>query len=742
MAPDKKIKRIRSATIPILRLWFMLIGSVLVYPLWAQELVQDAVSNGAGVVKGGNYTGYVSVGQMGTYLYASATHIATQGIILNEINAEVEFTFELSGTLTENEAVQPNALVLKSAKALLQGNRLAFINVYLILVETGEVFASTMTDANGFFKFENVPYKNFYFTVNTPEIPDKPLVLTFESNIFIKNVEINGEVGTEGLTASVVVIPQNTCSPDHPDYKIWYLDADGDGYGNSRFWVGQCTQPVGYVSNGLDCNDSDATINPGAIDVPGSGIDANCDGILANNPPIATAGQPQTVQSGQIVYLDASGSFDPDGYPLTYFWTSPSGIVLNDYFIPNPQFTAPAVTSPTDFEFTVEVTDNLGLSASKSVIITVISTENHPPVAHAGEDLEVNEGVTIRLNGRASYDPDGDEITYRWTAPDGIELLSANSAVPQFMAPAVTEDTELVFSLVVNDGFFDSEPDYVVVTVRNVNNPPVVNCNNLTVYLNSNGVYNLTQSDLTALAAGSSDDHTSFGNLVITANPSTFGCQNLRQPVEVTVYVTDQVGETSSCVAQIIVIDQLPPVFPNGTRNHKATMSEGEIYLLPDLSNLFKATDNCGIVSYLQNPAPGTAYNRPTSEAVTLTAFDASGNSATITISFALTVRKAKTKSAQIDILSDDLFESELLAYPNPFREKLYIEFILSESSDVRIEMFNAVGSKISHIFEGYVEAGQLNRFEYLPEREASQMMFYQMTVQNKVFRGKVIYSK
>lgn len=720
----------------------MLIGSVLVYPLWAQEMVQDAVSNGAGVVSGGNYTGYVSVGQMGTYLYASATHIATQGIILNEINAEVEFTFELSGTLTENEAIQPNALVLKSARALLQGNPLAFINVYLILIETGEVFASTMTDANGFFRFENVPYKNFYFTVNTPEIPAQPLRLNFESNIFIKKVEINGEVGAEGVTASVVVVPQNTCSPDHPDYKIWYIDADGDGFGNPRFSVGQCTQPIGYVSNGNDCNDSDPDIYPGAPEIPGSGKDANCDGVIENNPPVAIAGDAQTVQSGDIVYLDASASYDPDGFAITFEWIAPAGITLDNNFIATPQFTAPAVVSATNYEFMVVVTDNLGLSASNSVLVTVTSTENRPPVAHAGEDFAVNEGITIRLNGRGSYDPDGDEIKYKWTAPHGIILQAANSAVPQFRAPAVTEDTAFEFSLVVNDGYLDSEPDVVVVTVRNVNNPPVVVCNPITVLLNQNGTYSLTLSDLANLAAGTTDDHTSFGNLQIAASPSVFNCQNIGQAVEVTVKVTDQIGETSSCSAWVTVLDQRPPVFSNSAKNHRITITEGEIYVLPDLSTLFPAKDNCGVVSYIQVPAAGTVYSSATSLPVILTAYDASGNSASTTISFTLIVRKAKTKSAIMDGLADEYLGIEPMVYPNPFMDRPYIEFSLAERANVKVEMYNAVGSKISQLYDGILEAGPMHRFEYLPGLNASQLMFYQITVHDKVFRGKVIYSK
>ncbi len=63
-----------------------------------------------------------------------------------------------------------------------------------------------------------------------------------------------------------------------PSGTLWFIDSDGDGFGNGADSVIDCSQPEGYVDNNLDCNDLDASINPNAIEIIGNDIDENCDG--------------------------------------------------------------------------------------------------------------------------------------------------------------------------------------------------------------------------------------------------------------------------------------------------------------------------------------------------------------------------------------------------------------------------------------------------------------------------------
>ncbi len=56
----------------------------------------------------------------------------------------------------------------------------------------------------------------------------------------------------------------------------WYGDLDGDSYGDATTEVQECSAPSGMIADGTDCDDSDATIHPGATEVC-DGVDQDCD---------------------------------------------------------------------------------------------------------------------------------------------------------------------------------------------------------------------------------------------------------------------------------------------------------------------------------------------------------------------------------------------------------------------------------------------------------------------------------
>ena len=107
----------------------------------------------------------------------------------------------------------------------------------------------------------------------------------------------------------------NDCdlSTDEGVKTTFYVDNDGDGFGNTANTTLACTVPNGYVSAGTDCNDNNAAINTSVSEVCDN-IDNNCNA---------------TVDEG--VKLTFYGDIDGDGYgnPFvsTYACTAPSGYV-------------------------------------------------------------------------------------------------------------------------------------------------------------------------------------------------------------------------------------------------------------------------------------------------------------------------------------------------------------------------------------------------------------------------------
>lgn len=96
---------------------------------------------------------------------------------------------------------------------------------------------------------------------------------------------------------------------------------------------------------------------------------------------------------------------------------------------------------------------------------------NVPPTASVGSPQGVLVGKTVKLDGSASSDANGDALTYAWsivTRPSGsvASLVAPASAKPSFVADIVGS---YVFSLTVSDGKANSAPVTTTVNVSATN---------------------------------------------------------------------------------------------------------------------------------------------------------------------------------------------------------------------------------------------------------------------------------
>lgn len=108
---------------------------------------------------------------------------------------------------------------------------------------------------------------------------------------------------------------------------------------------------------------------------------------------------------------------------------------------------------------------------------TATETVNAPPIADAGADFAVTEGQTAQWTGSA-IDPDsGDTLSYAWQqimspGDPTVSLAGADSPTASFSAPAVDQDTSLVFQLTVSDSAGAQGVDRIAVTVQPAPPPP------------------------------------------------------------------------------------------------------------------------------------------------------------------------------------------------------------------------------------------------------------------------------
>jgi hypothetical protein len=182
-------------------------------------------------------------------------------------------------------------------------------------------------------------------------------------------------------------------------------------------------------------------------------------------------------------------------------------------------------------------------------------TVNRPPVANAGADkvAECSGHATtaVGLNGTLSSDPDGDSLTYTWSAP-GVTFSDNHSATPTGNFPKGTTTV----TLLVDDGFA-TDTDTMQVTVVDTT-PPTISCPaNVAAECTGDLGVDADDPQLAAFFAGVSATDVCDSTPAITNDAPSFF------PVGVTVVTftaTDDDGNPSSCQRTVTVVDTQAPV--------------------------------------------------------------------------------------------------------------------------------------------------------------------------------------
>jgi hypothetical protein len=186
------------------------------------------------------------------------------------------------------------------------------------------------------------------------------------------------------------------------------------------------------------------------------------------------------------------------------------------------------------------------------VVTERIRTGNAAPVANAGPDLFGIQAGQVTLDGSASYDPDGDPITFRWsqTAGPAVSLSGATTAQASFTA----QDGQIYgFRLEVTDNLGAKGIDAVSVSARESPRVRIISFS-ATPSLVSGGqpatlVWNVENATDVTITPNIGSVNAQTGQVQVT-------------PTQTTTYIlTARNGVSEATASAIVVVDTPQPSF-------------------------------------------------------------------------------------------------------------------------------------------------------------------------------------
>ncbi len=176
--------------------------------------------------------------------------------------------------------------------------------------------------------------------------------------------------------------------------------------------------------------------------------------VSKNKPtPIANAGHSQTVSEGDVVLLNASNSYDPDGDPITFSWRQIGGpaVKLDNTTIALPSFTAPSVPTDRKIVFELTVKDDEGLKNTSTVtvidlhIVPALSTTlpSSQPLGNSTQLLSTSDNINTTNKAITAKDVKSDTNANLTITPSYFDNNSgkSSSSNSSFVSSDTTSNT-------------------------------------------------------------------------------------------------------------------------------------------------------------------------------------------------------------------------------------------------------------------------------------------------------------
>lgn len=409
---------------------------------------------------------------------------------------------------------------------------------------------------------------------------------------------VTDDSGNISTCTATVTLEENTPPTAVCQDVTVQLDASGNASIVAADVDGGSTDNCGITNLSVDPSTFDCS-NVGQNTVTltvedANGNSANCTATVTvedNVNPVATC-QDVTIQ------LDASGTFVLNAADVDA--GSTDNCTVSSVVVTPNEFDCSNLGTET---VTLTVTDGFGNTATCTADVTVLDTV--PPTA-------VCQDITVQLDAGGNAIIAASQIDNGSSDVCGINGISIDNST--FGCSNLGANT---VQLTVEDNSGNTSTCTAQITVEdNVN--PTAACQNLTVYLDGNG---LVSADAT-LADGGSTDNCSIDSVWLT--PADFTCAELGQDL-VTLTVADASGNTDDCITVISVLDTIAPTIIACPSDIIVEPASSDCN--PSVSWVEPTTDDNCTPTLISNFSPGDNFSVGTTTVV-YTAEDQSGNTA------------------------------------------------------------------------------------------------------------------
>jgi hypothetical protein len=96
-------------------------------------------------------------------------------------------------------------------------------------------------------------------------------------------------------------------------------------------------------------------------------------------------------------------------------------------------------------------------------------------------------------------------------------------------------------------------------------------------------------------------------------------------------------------------------------------------------------------------------------------------------------------------VLKDEnnlLMEKKISVYPNPFRERVNIQFIPATDERAVVSIYSITGALVETLFDGWVNEGEMYKLQFVPSQNNNQVLFYRIAIGNQIQSGRIIQQK